>query len=591
MILQNQAALYALLGSALILLLHFLRARERRREISALFLWEGLPGDPQSRAAKLRQHIDPLLLLQLAILLALTLALTEPLIRLPQRSVSGLALVIDSSASMRTETAPGVTRYDEAVGALLAVLEETPSSNVTVIQLSEQPKLLLPTSSSESPATALSRSVPTWYRDGTSDDLQAMLGSVGGEVQFDRILIATDRPMTNLPPHAELLLFQDGENVGLTAFSVRQNRDASGVSAFVQLLNATEGFIDLTIRISDGENQATLSLAVPPESSDSYVIPFPNSRGSVFTATLDIEDAFEADNRRFFSLDRPIDVRLFWIGDRNRYFEAAMRASAPVTDVQDMTQADLIVVNQRRIPAIDQGVILLLQSAMEGAVSMGPLRPAEDLGVSVPGHPLLRAVDIDDLRIRTIAEAQFELPARTLIEADGWPVLAEYSDAVRRIFTFTADLMDTNLPIAVDFPILVRNLMNELVRIPPELSYTAPETGDLIPLGGRGMVRALTDSNDRPIEYSERLLAFTPDEPGIYTLHTDRGAYALTVNTPASETALATGETVVRAASTRTDRSFRLMPLWPWFLALAIVLLLIEAFLHLNLTLRSRRTP
>ncbi|MCK5246882.1 BatA domain-containing protein, partial [Candidatus Bipolaricaulota bacterium] len=101
---QNPAAFYLLLGTLLILLLHFLRSRERRRDVSTLFLWEGLPGDPQSRAAQFRQHIDPLLLLQLAALLALTLALTQPLLPISQQSVPGLAIVIDASASMRTQT-------------------------------------------------------------------------------------------------------------------------------------------------------------------------------------------------------------------------------------------------------------------------------------------------------------------------------------------------------------------------------------------------------------------------------------------------------------------------------------------------------
>ena len=116
----NPGALYLLFGSLLILLLHFLRSRERRRDVSSLFLWEGLPGDPQSKAAQLRQHMDPLLLLQLGVLIALSFALAQPLLRIPQRSVSGLAIVIDGSASMRTQASDGTSRYEKAIEEAVA---------------------------------------------------------------------------------------------------------------------------------------------------------------------------------------------------------------------------------------------------------------------------------------------------------------------------------------------------------------------------------------------------------------------------------------------------------------------------------------
>ena len=115
MTLLNPAAFYILFASLLILVLHFLRSRERQREVSALFLWEVLPGDPQSRAAQIRQQVDPLLLLQLAIFLVLVTALAQPAWRMRTASLSGLAIVLDGSASMRTATEDGSTRYEHAM--------------------------------------------------------------------------------------------------------------------------------------------------------------------------------------------------------------------------------------------------------------------------------------------------------------------------------------------------------------------------------------------------------------------------------------------------------------------------------------------
>ena len=586
---QNPAAFYLFFGALLILLLHFLRSRERRRDVSSMFLWEGLPGDPQSKAAQLRQQFDPLLLLQLAALAALTLALSQPMLRVSQRSISSLAIVIDGSASMRTQADAGSTRYQEAIEEAVAALQEYPADKTILIQLSEHPQLLAHPNESSDLAAILRRSSATWYEDGTAEGLLTMLGSVGGAAQFERILVLSDHPIAELPQQAELRLFDHGDNVGITAFSVRQDVVDFGMSAFVELVNDTAGYINTQIRISDGENQTTVTLMLSPDSIEQYIIPFPNSRGSVFTATLDHADALAADNQRFFALDRPIDIRVYWIGERNRYLLAALLASAPVTEVDDIAQADLVIVNQTQTPAIDHGAILLIQSGMDGILTLGELQEAGDITASSQTHPLLRSIDADDFRIREISEAQFEVPYESLLEFNGSPVLVEVNDSGRRLFFLLANLMDTNLPVTVDFPILIRNLAHELVRVPAELSYESPEVGDFIPLQGRGGIQSLTDADDRFVDYSQALLTFAPPEPGIYTLKTDKGAFPLTVNIPASETTLKT-ETLLAPTTTTTEQSERLYPVWPLLLALAGLLLLIEIILHLGLTMPFRRS-
>jgi len=590
MTIANPAAFYMLFGALLILLLHFLRSRERRREVSTLFLWEGLPGDPQSRAARLRQHIDPLLLLQLGILMALSFALTQPSLRIPQRSISRLAIVIDGSASMRTETNSAESRYHEAVEEAIAIFDRYPADKTIVIQFSEHPQLLAHPGEPADVAAILRSSAPTWYGDGTAEGLLTMFGSVGGVGQFDRIVVLSDQTLMGLPPQAEMILFDEGDNVGIVAFSVRQNATDPGVSAFISVLNATERFVNTQIRISDGENQTTLGLMLPPNTADQYTIPFPNSRGSVFTATLDHPDDLEGDNKRYFALDRPIDVRLFWIGERNRYLTAALRASVPVTEVDDISSADLVIVNQRQVPSIEQGVVLLIQCGMDRVLTLGELREAGEIVASSPNHPLLRSVDVDDFRFRQIAEAQFEVPVETLLESDGFPVLAEYYDPPRRLFFLMADLMDTNLPVTVDFPILIRNLANELVRIPARLSFQSPEVGDFISLQGRGAVYSLTNLQEQSIPYSKIVLTFSPQEPGIYTLTTDRGAFAIAVNSPASETVLK-GTSQLMSGHTEAERSERLFPLWPILLAVAMLLLVIEICFHLGLNVPLKRRP
>ena len=271
MTLLNPAAFYILFASLLILVLHFLRSRERQREVSALFLWEGLPGDPQSRAAQIRQQVDPLLLLQLAIFLVLVTALAQPAWRMRTASLSGLAIVLDGSASMRTATEDGSTRYEHAMDEARSLLDQYPSTTAAVIQLSSRPTILArPGLEHVDLQDAILRSEPTWYGDGTAVSLLSLLGSIGGTSRFERVVVLSDHSFSDMPDSFQTILIDGGDNLALTGFSVRENPEGEGVTALVTALNDTDAYQDVKIRIDDRENQTTLSLLMAPQRGSSF---------------------------------------------------------------------------------------------------------------------------------------------------------------------------------------------------------------------------------------------------------------------------------------------------------------------------------
>jgi Ca-activated chloride channel family protein len=592
MTVSNPAAFFLLFASLLVILLHFLRARERRRAVSALFLWEGLPGDPQSRAARIRQQLDPLIVLQLAILLALVTALAQPGWRMRTTTLAGLAIVLDGSASMRALTDDGTTRYERAVGEARSLLDRYASTATALIQLSGRPAILArPDSERIDRQNALLRSEPTWYADGTADALHALLGSVGGTSQFERVVVLSDHPYPDLPTAFETILVDTGDNLALTAFSVRDNPDGEGVSALVSVLNDSDAYRDVTIRIDDRENQTTLAVLMEPDSADTFVIPFPSSRGTLFTASIEPEDDFLADNRRFFSLDRPIDARVHWLGSENRYLLAALQSVAPVTLVDSADDADLIVVHAARAPASSTGTILLVHAGIDDLLIQGETRPTDRIEIASPGHALLRDVDPSSFRIREAPTASLPRSAQIVLESGDVPLLVTYEDERRAVVYLAPDILDTNLPITVDFPLLIRNVVAGLVRLPSEISHRSAEVGEPVSLAGRGVVQALYDAEQRPIRLSDGLTTFRSTSPGFHTLVTDRGAFAIAVNVSPEESAFVAPAGEVGSTAVAPRDAVRDLPLWPVAAALAILLLLAEARLHASRRRLMRRTP
>ncbi len=95
--------LWALLSLPLIVLLHFIRARKRRQEVSALFLWR-----KALELAQARRRFSPswLLLLQLMFAALASLALSQP--NLTLRTAPDRVLVVDASASMAARDSDGI---------------------------------------------------------------------------------------------------------------------------------------------------------------------------------------------------------------------------------------------------------------------------------------------------------------------------------------------------------------------------------------------------------------------------------------------------------------------------------------------------
>ncbi|MGB2982521.1 MAG: VWA domain-containing protein [Candidatus Bipolaricaulia bacterium] len=577
MILQSSASLYFGLSALVIVALHLLRTRLRRREVSTILLWEGLRGDPRAHSVKLRQLIDPFLLLQILALLALVAALAQPEVVTQVHDIADLAIVVDGSASMQSLDDAGVSRYERAIAEARSTIERYSADSITIAQLTSHPTVLSPSGASRSQASrALADSAPTWFADGSLDDLANILAPQGGLLSFDRILYFSDRELTNAPAWVDQTFVEGGRNRGITGFSVRENPTEDGVVAFVKVTSEMEDYEDATIRIGDGFVRVALSVVLPPGSSEQYVIPFPNSRGTAFTATLEPSDGFTADDTRHFALDRPLSLRLRWIGETERYTLAALSAVLPITMVGSSEQADLTVVRNTEVPASLPGNLLLIGSEMSAVFEFGADLSGVPVAVGEPNHPLVNGIDPGSIRVFSLPEMSVPAESTVVLTAGGSPLLVEYAQNDRTIHALAPDVGATNLPVTVDFPLLIRNILGRITRLPAALSYDWTLVGDPVRLTGLGAILALVAPNGSEIQLDAARAFFLPEAPGLYALTTERGVFPIAVN-------VAPGESVdfARSGDTSSDLVTGrlgqvLLPLWPYVAAFAALLLIAE---------------
>jgi hypothetical protein len=192
-------------------------------------------------------------------------------------------------------------------------------------------------------------------------------------------------------------------------------------------------------------------------------------------------------------------------------------------------------------------------------------------------------VDPAGIYVESLPETVFFAPVDRVLTANGLPFLSTMEDGGRTLYIFSTDLRATNLPITVEFPVLVRNVLTSVTRVPGTLVHAWRTVGELVEVADAGGLRRVRDPGGREIALEPGQAAFLPERPGLYDVETDRGTHALAINVPAEETLSvpsdAAGAPVPAAPVAPVVVLRRLWPLFAW---VALLLLAIEAGLYVR---------
>jgi len=107
-------------------------------------------------------------------------------------------------------------------------------------------------------------------------------------------------------------------------------------------------------------------------------------------------------------------------------------------------------------------------------------------------HPILTYVNFANLRVAQAQKVQAPAWAKTLLNSEGGPLLIAGEDENgRRIAIITFDLLKSDLPLQIDFPILIANLSRWLLEQPLIVEEAAVSSQSANPLDA-------AESNIRP---------------------------------------------------------------------------------------------
>ncbi len=617
-------ALAAIAGP--IILLYMLRLRRQEFPISSTMLWQRLMQDREANAPwqKLRRNL--LLLLQLLILAVLVFALARPFIPVPSVAAGSVAVLIDASASMNATDMPGGrTRFDAARDEARSLVANLASNEVmTIIAVGPTPEVLAPpTGDSAALLDALNRARPTQDPADWDSALALAGASIVGRPGASIVVISDGGLPSDLPalaaPVRYVKIGRESSNLAITALATRSLAGKPQLFAAVTNFSGQDADTILSLTV-DGQLLSANKIAVKAGQTSNLTITDLPETTRVIEAQLSapssggVKDYLPVDDTAYTVYAPPATGRVLLVTEGNLFLSQVLGALPNVQafrqkpgDLPTDQSFDLIVLDGWLPPNLPPTNLLIVNPPNSTDIfSVGDkfdttrfLKQADD--------PIMAFVSFKDVAIREATTVQTTGWAKSLVDADGGPLLLAGTVGGRRVAVLTFDLHASDLPLKIAFPILIANLMQWYA---PSQPFDAPDgvkpasVLTIRPQATTTQYRiTLPDGTQQTVPVGESALSFASTaQLGVYKVELLDGdkvqmASNFTVNlfSPA-ESKIAPSDTITIGQKPvggpgQTDE-FGQRELWPWLAAAALIVLAIEWWVYHRgsaLPVRSRR--
>ena len=603
-------ALLSLLSIPLVLLLYLLRPRRRRVVVSTTTLWQAALKDRERGLGLRRLLRDISLLLLLAIALALGLGLAGPQWLTHTSERADTVLVLDVSASMKTRSGIGTTRFDQALAEAVDIVEALPREGRMLVMTSGRKTRLRTGFETDRGALrrVLSRLRPADEAGRPREALALALSLLQGR-EHGRIYFLTDGAFDpDVDPGSPQVVFRvvgrPARNVAVTRFDIRQEPASDDrFQVLMTVRNYTDAPVVMPASVSlDDRVLFRRSLELNARAEQTLVLPFSGRALGRAVGRIDVDDDLAADNQAFAAVngDDPLRVLLFTRG--NFYLESVLEALpgvnvvkrewSPAEDIARLARVhDVVVFDGVAAPRLPPGNFLLVNTVAPGLPFSDAGRVARPDILGRGASALMRDVDLTAVRIdearRVAIREQVPGLQRLFWSRETALALAMLEDDVKLVY-LGFDLSQSNFPLQVAFPLFFSQSLEWLRTRGDGFVSThvaAGSTHSIRVPAGETQVIVRTPSGDAAT------LEATKDGSLPFDATADAGIYQYTVGEATRHFAVSLidaresdvnnrwrpGARSEEAGSARNGAQ-ALVPLWPYLLVLAMVLLALEWF-------------
>ena len=530
-----QALLLVTSTTAVIVFLYWLKPPPQRVVVPSTWIWARVLKERKRRSDFWRWLVSLIIALVVGLMIASSIG--KPEVEALSGRVRRIAIVLDNSPTMATQTSTAQTRWDIAVAKASELLNEgSVASQYLVTDTGGQ----LPGAgfTSRTRAVELLDQLQPSLRDRVHfpEGDPSLVDDDETEVYFigDGVLIQ------KVPSHVTTIsVFEPADNVGITAFDLRPvPAEPTRYEGFLELLNHGSESTRVALQI-DGAGGASVQRAVTlaPGQVLGESLNVDNFLSGPIRVLIDAPgDALALDNVAYTYLAAPRRVRTILVTRGNAYLETlldldprvALETIEPDGYVVPETADDVpdLYVFDRFAPS-EMPVAPALLFRPQAASWLPAPTGAEMTELSLAGvrsdHPLLQYVSLEDVVVESAASVspgEHEVIAGTTEQ----PILLAGENPLRWA-ELTFDLGDSNFPLQAGFPIFLANAVTWLTS-----TDVVPTPLGTITLHAAAAVVTDMRGEDVPTRSVGALTAFTPDAPGLFSVRTNDGELVISAN-------------------------------------------------------------
>ncbi len=471
-------ALWWLAVGGIIIFFYLLKLRRKRRMVSSVLLWHRALEELEANAPfrKLRRSL--LLLLQLLALAAIVFALARPLITTRALATGSTVIVIDSTASMSARDEGGRTRLERAKELAREMIEGlSDDDRAAVIESSSRVTVRSPlTTDSAALRSAINDIIETDAAGNLTDALQ-LAEQIAKTERDAAIVIISDggSPAAQSPSQQKsavatrfVRVGKRSENIGIVAMNSRITQSARR-ELFASIANFSDRdqSVGVELRIDDklidartvsvGKNDRAVLIfdALPPQ-------------GGLAELRLAADDDLASDNIAYTYLP---DARRLKVGlaSANPFLIRALAVNTEIDARRIDSNSDLndldcfVSEGPIRQDAIDSDKPLLAINPQDTSLwQIASTREQPEITSFDRSHPVNAYLSYADLHIESISVRTTEPWLRPIAASGNDALLSAGEDAGRRVVMIAIDPTKSDLPLKVEFPILIANAISWL---------------------------------------------------------------------------------------------------------------------------------
>lgn len=596
-------AAFAFAAAIPVVILFYLLKRKRVvRLVPSTLLWQKFLAETQASAPFQKLRKNWLLILQILLLVLAVLALARPYFATKAKPAELRVVILDTSASMKaTDESP--SRFEKARSEALKWVDGL-KDNEEMVVLQGGPNTEVKQNATSEKA-ALKRALQACVcSDGPTRLVESlrMAESLVRDRRNTEIHLFSDGAVVELKefenkglPLVYHKVGKESENLGITALDARSNpEDARQRAIYANVLNVSSNqqSTEIELRLDDRLIE-TRPITIPAGETSPQVFLAAQARDGVFSVHLTAKDQLTTDNDASIVSLLPKPVKVLLVTRGNRLLEKALRAAvnvelATASGLTDDAKGFDFVVLDDVTPAVWPAKNVL-------AIHVSNTNWLEDVkSVEAPAivdwksaHPLLRYAGFDNVQVMQSLTAKTPTWGVSLVDAPQAPLIIAGELGRQRIIWIGFDILESNWPLRVSFPIFIANAVEWLNPANARGSLLQVKSGDAFRLAllqpqSSAQVK-LPDGAERSLNLDKNANEFVfsdTEKAGVYHVRLGTNETVFCVNLlDADETNIRPRDELklgnyTRVAATTVQRAN--MELWRTIAAVGLLMLLVE---------------